>query len=108
MPFFALVRAALVARGASRAAGENLSELDARLVKLRLRRADGAAEYPRDLLVLVAFNVVEYEGGAIAGRQLRQRAVERDAVGELCRVRPARAERLDGVRLDAIERVLPA
>src|SRR5436309_2161173 len=71
---------------------ENLAQLGAGLVQLRLGGADGAAEYLRDLLVLVAFHVVEDEGGAVAGRQLRQGLVERHAVNQRRPLHPARRD----------------
>jgi hypothetical protein len=51
-------------------------------MKLRLRRADGAAEHARDLLVLMSFDVVQREDRAIAGGKLSNRFVERDAVND--------------------------
>src|SRR5947209_18894008 len=98
----------LAGAAASGAALKNLSQLHAGLVQLRFRRADGAAEYLRDLLVLVAFNVVEYEGGAVARRQLREGRVERYTVHQLRRLRRARLARLEELRSVAFERVLPA
>ena len=58
------------------AAGENLAELHPRLVELRLGGADGAAEQARDLVVVVALDVVEDEGRAVAGRELRTRRTD--------------------------------
>src|SRR5947209_3489836 len=58
--------------------------------------------------MLVAFDVVKYERGAVAGRQLRERAVERHAVNQLRSVRPARDARLRGPRLEAFERLFPS
>src|SRR5205085_8156954 len=56
-----------------------------------------------DLLVLVAFDVVEDEGGAVAGRQLPQGLVERHAVNEW---HPLEAARRAAVREDLRRRIL--
>src|ERR1700755_3394742 len=58
--------------------------------------------------MLVALTVVKHERGAIAGRELRERAVERHSINQLRRAVPARAEGFGWSRLDAFERVLPS
>src|SRR5947209_12413736 len=88
---------------------ENLAQLGAGLVQLRLGGADGAAEYLRDLLVLVAFDIVEDEGGAVAGRQLLQGLVERHAVDQRRPLHPARRDAgRERMRRGVLQRLLPA
>src|SRR2546429_2095678 len=60
-------------------------------MQLRLRRADGASQHSRDLLMLMSFDIMENEDRAIARRQLRNRFVERDAIYHRHRVRILRA-----------------
>src|ERR1043165_7943252 len=88
---------------------ENLAQLGAGLVELRLGGADGAAEQFGDLLVLVALNVVEDEGGAVAGREFLQGSVERHAVDQLETVRAGvREADREVLRVAVFERFLPA
>jgi len=47
---------------------EQIAQLHARLVQLRLAVADGAFEHGGNLVVFVAFNVVQYKNESVAAR----------------------------------------
>src|SRR5438128_6596272 len=66
---------------------QQFAQFHPRLVQLRLRRADRTSEHPRDLFMLVPFDIMEHEDRAIARRQLRNRLVERDPIYDGHRVR---------------------
>src|SRR5215216_6789579 len=89
----------------SGAPGEEFAEFGARLVELGLGGADGAPEDARDLFVLIALNVVEDEGSAVAGRESGDGALQRDAVDQLRSLGRGRAHRLVRLEFFVFERV---
>ena len=59
---------------------QRVPHLHLRLVKLRFRRADGAAQQLGDLVMLVAVNGMKDKYRAAARREFRDRPAEHDAV----------------------------
>jgi len=66
---------------------EKSAQFHSCFMKLRLGGSDRAPQHPCDLFMLVAFDVVQGEDRAIAGRQLCDRFVEGDTVDNRHRVR---------------------
>ena len=59
---------------------QEIAQLHACLVKLGFAVADGAVEHIRDFVVFIAFDIMQDEDEAVAGRQILNGALERDAI----------------------------
>ena len=65
-----------------------MSKFQARFMKLRFRRPHATSEHGRDLLMLVALDVMQEEDEAVSGRQFPDCLFEGDAIEHRQRARP--------------------